>query len=127
MAKVADSTKMGSPYAVCFDEGNVNWQREPVSNQTFIAVQEQYATDRLRSKGHLVLNDVYRMLGFPDTPEGAVVGWLNDTSNGDGYVSFGVWNDEAQGERFVSGGERSVWLDFNVDGPVWNMIGKVKK
>lgn len=123
--KVVDPSKGGSPYSFCFDESNPNWNREQSYNQTFILVQQQYANDRLLAKGHLMLNDVLRSLGMKETPAGAVTGWVrNNESGGDNYVSFGVFRNEDMGEMFVSGQERSIWLNFNVDGVVWDKIGK---
>lgn len=122
--KVERSTgKGGSPYAVVFDETNPNWNRELEFNQFFLASQLTYANERLRARGFLFLNDVYQALGFPVTKDGQVVGWLAD-GTGDGYVSFGIFdeNNEIQGSKFVSGEERSVWLDFNVDGNVLDKI-----
>jgi hypothetical protein len=49
------------------------------------------------------------------------VGWVK--GNGDDYIDFGVFRgDVYMGQQFASGNEKSVWLDFNVDGSVWNKI-----
>ena len=69
----------------------------------------------------LFLNEVYDMIGFEHTPEGAVAGWVKD--NGDGFVSFGlddVNNESAR--RFVNGEDNVVLLDFNVDGIIFDKI-----
>jgi len=114
-----------SGYAKIFDEFNVNWQKHPMNNQTFIQVQQTYANDLLRSRGHVFLNEVYTMLGFDHTQEGAVVGWLRenpDKSISDAHIDFGIFRNEDQGMAFVMDEERSILLDFNVDGVIWDKI-----
>jgi Family of unknown function (DUF6353) len=118
-----------SIYARWFDEGSTNWQRNPMHNQMFIRSQQDWANDMLRAHGYLFLNDVYKMLGLELTPEGQLVGWVLDNERGgDNYVDFGVFsNDFFIAERFVNGDERNILLDFNVDGQVYDLIGKKKR
>lgn len=119
---VRDVPASASIYARVFDESNPNWNREHMYNQTFIQCQQNYANDLLNSRGHVMLNDVYDMLGMSRTPAGAIVGWVK--GNGDGFIDFGVFEgDRYSGMRFVIGAERSVILDFNVDGVVYELIG----
>lgn len=73
---------------------------------------------RLALKGHVFLNEVYDKLGIERTPEGQIVGWVYD--KGSGYIDFGL--DSPESDTFMSGKERSVWLDFNVDGPILDLI-----
>lgn len=113
--------KGGSPYKVLFDETNQNWQRADEYNQIFIQAQQNFANDLLRAKGHVFLNDVHDMLGLPRTKAGQIVGWVMN-GDGDNYIDFGVFNNLERGMRFVSGDERSIWLDFNVDGPVLDLL-----
>lgn len=121
--KAKVSTEVGgSPYKVLFDETNQNWQRAAEYNQIFIQAQQNYANDLLRAKGHVFLNDVHDMLGLPRTKAGQIVGWVAD-GEGDNYIDFGVFNgDFTSAMRFVSGEERSIWLDFNVDGNVLDLL-----
>lgn len=112
-----------SGYAKCFDETNRNWRgnEDPSYNRTFIMTVQNYATDKLRDRDHIFLNEVYDMLGMARTPAGSQVGWIK--GKGDQYVSFGVFSgDQFMGERFVMGEEGSIWLDFNVAGEIWNLI-----
>lgn len=110
-----------SIYARCFDENSSSWQRAPGYNQVFIRAQQAYANDLLNARGHVLLNDVYDMLGLSRTKEGAVVGWV--LGNGDGFIDFGVFSgDTHMAKQFVNGAERNVWLDFNVDGIVYDKI-----
>ncbi len=110
-----------SQYAVCFEKGNHYWKPEHMYNQMFLQAQQNYANDKFNAEGHLFLNDVYRMLGFPDTSAGAVTGWVK--GHGDDSVEFGFFGyDSYMGDMFVQGNERSVWLDFNVAGVVYDLI-----
>ena len=80
-------------------------------------------------QGHLFLNEVYDMIGLPRTKAGAVVGWLYPAGRYDdlqlnGFVDFGIfdmWSDAKRAD-FVNGYERSILLDFNVDGCIYNYI-----
>lgn len=111
-----------SPYAKLWDESSSSWNNDPTYNLVFLRAQQQIQTDRLRSKGHLFLNEVYDDLGLERTPAGQVVGWV--LGNGDDYVDFGIFNSEMEPEHlaFFSGREDAIWLDFNVDGLVYDKI-----
>lgn len=125
-AEVVDpKSVLESPYARIFDNGNTGWTKDPESNMFFLKQQEAYANDRLQTKGYLFLNEVYDMLGFPRTKAGQCVGWVYDPEhpNGDNYVDFGIVNVYSEANRrFVNGYERSVVLDFNVDGNILDLI-----
>lgn len=116
--RMADPNKW-SPYAKFFDEYNRNWQKSPELNRLFVQCQQNYANDLLHARGHLFLNEVYDMLGIDHTSAGAIVGWVID-NGGDNYVDFGIF--EAGNAQFVNGWERSIILDFNVDGVVFDKI-----
>lgn len=58
-----------------FGPENKNWDPAPVVCENFLNTVERHANDRLRWKGHLFLNEVYAMLGMPETRLGAVMGW----------------------------------------------------
>lgn len=119
--KVSDPTQSHSIYARVFDESNQWFKKNSTMNRMFLTAQQNHANDLLKIRGHLFLNDVYRMLGFPDTPEGAVVGWID--GYGDSFVSFDIFNlDDPSKIEFINGYERSIWLDFNVDGVIYDLI-----
>lgn len=124
--KVMDSETgyLASPYAKIFDETNVNWERDPEFNLSFLTAQQRFANDKLHARGHLFLNEVYDMLGFPRTKAGQVVGWIWDTSNegiGDNYIDFGIFDvTRKKNADFVNGYEPAIVLDFNVDGNIWD-------
>lgn len=119
IAKIADGEY--SVYARCFDESNPNYQKHSDYNKMFVMAQQNYINHKLEAHGHVFLNEVYDMFGFERTSAGAVVGWLfDDTGNGDGYIDFGLY--EAHNADFVAGREKAIWLDFNVDGVIYDLI-----
>ena len=112
-----------SGYAKFFDEFNKNWKKSSEYNLLFLNCQQNYANDLLRARGHVFLNDVYDMLGLPRTKEGQVVGWVYDSNKGDNFIDFGIYNPERpEAREFVNGYERSILLDFNVDGMILDLI-----
>ena len=121
---VADPNEY-SDYARIFDNGNYGWSKDAESNLIFLKQQQNWANDKLKAKGHLFLNEVYDMLGFKRTKAGQVVGWIYDEEHptGDNFVDFGIYNLNIEKARdFVNGYERSIILDFNVDGPIMDLI-----
>lgn len=111
-----------SVYAKFFDEASANWHKNPEYNLVFLKCQQTYANDMLRARGHLFLNEVYDMLGIERTQAGAAVGWVM-SKDGDNFVDFGMYDlNNPAGRRFVNGEERSILLDFNVDGVIWDKI-----
>lgn len=115
-----------SPYSFCFDECSPNWTKDPEWNKMFLLKQQNYWNDRLKRKGHVVLNEVLDSIGIDRTKAGAVTGWVykeGDTEHGDNFIDFGIFDIHSEAaRRFVNGYERSVWLDFNVDGVIWDQI-----
>lgn len=112
-----------SPYAQCFEESNENWRPGGNTNWFFLHSQERYWNNKLQTQGHVFLNDVYESLGLQKTKAGQVVGWVAGEQERDGYISFGIFENE-RSERvrdFMTGAEDSIWLDFNVDGMVLDM------
>lgn len=109
-----------SAYAQLFTEGNVNWTPNADNNWFFLTSQQRYWNDKLQRDGVLFLNDVLDALGLPKTKAGQVVGWaVGESSIGDGYIDFGI-SDSLQ--AFFTDAEGSVWIDFNVDGEVLNLL-----
>lgn len=117
----------GSPYAEVFDERSRFFSREPGRNAATINMKQNWANDKLRAQGHLYLNEVLDMLGLPRSLPGTVVGWVyrhdNEAKTGDNYVDFGVFCGETEWvEAFIDGDEKYCTLDFNVDGPISEIL-----
>jgi len=113
-----------SPYAKFFDEFSAQWSKDPEHNLFFLRAQQNYANDLLKSHGHVFLNEVYDLLGIPRTSAGAVVGWVRNSDAGDSFIDFGIYSPSfaGGGPDFVNGYERSILLDFNVDGVIYDKI-----
>jgi hypothetical protein len=121
---VADPN-LNSDYARFFDDGCTGWDKDSEYNLMFLKSQQAHANDILRTRGHLFLNEVYDMLGIPRSKAGNIVGWVYDEKNpnGDNFVDFGIYDLYDEKKRdFVNGYERSILLDFNVDGDIWSLM-----
>ncbi len=105
-------------YQRTFDETNQNWSNMDDKNDFFLHMVERYMNDQFTIKGWMILNDVYKALGFKETPEGAVVGWSKNVE-GDEFISIGLDNDINMRE-----GDTRFILDFNVNGVIFNHIGE---
>ncbi|MCI0501308.1 MAG: DUF6353 family protein, partial [Epsilonproteobacteria bacterium] len=95
-------------------------------NLAFLLGQQQWFNTKLQRYGHVFLNEVYDALGYEHTSEGAIVGWVSNNKNGtgDGYIDFSIYDIVAVPQRkdFVNGVVNFVYLDFNVDGPIFDLI-----
>lgn len=127
IARIKSYGDGSSPYSRIFGPGNPNYQNTAQYNLYFLGLIQNTVNDQLRARGHLFLNDVYRELGFPDTEEGAVTGWLRD-GDGDGFIDFNVWTDRnmVQVHEFHMGKDGAFLLDFNVDGPIYKKLNRKK-
>lgn len=122
--EVVDDSEIGQ-YARFFDEFSDFWEKDPEYNLMFLRRQQQYANDRLISRGYLFLNEVYEMLGLEPSKAGQVIGWLYKPNNENfqNYVDFGIYNiARKENRKFVNGIERSILLDFKPDGNILDMM-----
>lgn len=123
--KVVDyisSDEPASPYSFVYHEGNIGYTNNPKLNKMFLELQQEYANEKLKAQGYLLLNDVYTMLGHPITKAGFVVGWIykKDNEFGDNMVDFGIHGANESARLFREGVEPAILLDFNVDGNIMN-------
>lgn len=111
-----------SQYARFFDETCPNWTRDAESNLIFLKATQLYLNDKLKRQGYVFLNDAYDAIGIPRTKEGQLVGWVYNEKNptGDNCVDFGLTDPSSK--KFVNGYERTILLDFNVDGNILESI-----
>lgn len=119
--EVADATAGLGLYTYCFDESAAGWERDAERNKFFLLRQQDYANELLRSKKRVFLNEVLDMVGLPRVRAGQTVGWVYDEKNpiGDNYIDFGIFDIRCEANRnFVNGLEKSIWLNFNVDGDI---------
>lgn len=77
--------------------------------------------NKLIADGYVMLNDVYRELGFDTIPEGWSIGWVYDDENpiGDNYIDFGLYEARNKNQRAVNDWEPVILMDFNVDGNLY--------
>lgn len=118
-----------SGYACWFDDTNKNWDVTPELNFLFLRSQQTFVNQLLQANGYVFLNEVYERLGLKKTTAGQIVGWVRDSEKGDGYIDFGIFNRSADVDAvydLVTGDEKGILLDFNVDGPVYDLIGNKK-
>lgn len=123
--KTIDVANDVSEFAKFFDDGCTGWTKDPELNLAFLIKQQAFADDKLKANGYLYLNEVYDMLGIPRTKAGQIVGWIYDEKNpiGDNYVDFGIFDsNKVKNRDFVNGYERTILLDFNVDGNILNLM-----
>lgn len=117
-------------YARWFDaDSSTSWSRPHLEeyNWVFLRQQQNWANDMLHSRGYLFLNEVYGMIGLSHTSAGQIVGWIYEREGeGDGFVDFQCWDQKDNPLQFNNGREGSILLDFNVDGPIWDLIEKRK-
>ena len=114
-----------SEYARFFDDGCKGWEKDASMNKMFLMAQQQFANDILRARGHLFLNEVYDMLGMERTKAGQIVGWVYDPNRDDidNYVDFGISDiHKPEVRNFLAGFERTILLDFNIDGNILELI-----
>lgn len=114
---VADPN-LQSDYAVYFDNKSRNYETNQDYNYMFLRAQQQFANDKLQTRGHLFLNEVLDDLDLPRTSAGQIVGWTKDGP--DGYVNFRIV--EVDRETEDGRHEPALLLDFNVEGNIWDKM-----
>ena len=104
-----------------FDSSNPNWDKNPTFSMMWLRGQQNILNDILHTRGHVFLNEVYDALGFPHTPQGAVLGWID--GEGDDCIDFGLYDQNKESvRRFVNGVDNVIMLEFNHDGVIWDKI-----
>lgn len=99
-----------TPLSRVFDKDNHLWCDDLDYNRLFIKQQEEYLRHALKINGYVFLNDAYKLLGFPVTSLGQIVGWIYDENK---PLTISVVSD---------GKDPDLILDFNVDGEILSRI-----
>lgn len=108
------------PYRL-FDKFNPHWDNyDRKKNAIFLGLVLGELNDQLREDGVVTLNQALQALGFEPAglSEGDCEGWVYepDPNYGDGYITFGVWDDGfAAGMDWINGKVDVLKLRFNVD------------
>lgn len=117
-----------STYARIFDaahckqfDGGQSGMATSYYNKEFLDRQQRYFNMMLKYRlNHTVfLNEVYEALGYELTKAGQSVGWHYDPDHPTGDNKIEFVPIEFYDEAFQA---KSVILDFNVDGPVWDFL-----
>lgn len=119
-----------SPYVFNFSRyTSWQWDGNPLSNLATLRNAENWACDQLRIQKHLFLNDVLKRLGMDPVPNGQLVGWLFDESEGhqgDNFVDFGLCEGYASAHDEIMCDQdtlkKSIRLNFNCQGEIWDKI-----
>lgn len=101
-----------------FHPGWDNYDRK--KNAIFVGLVLGELNDLLRERGYVLLDEALGRLGFdiPDGSEGEYEGWVYEPhpDYGDGYISFGIWDDGfAAGMDWLNGKVDVIKIKFNVD------------
>lgn len=102
-----------------FFSGSRYAARDHDYNMMFLRAEQNYANDKLTSRGYLFLNEIYERLGLPMTKAGQIVGWVKHSNKSDGFVDFKI---REIGRNADGCYEPDILLDFNVDGPILDLI-----
>lgn len=126
-----------SPYSRIWDESALEWSPNREIQYLTLRSLENHFNRELDARGVVFLNDVYKALGLPMSPEAALVGWIKNYETpkmkalaeklgrtpGDGVIDFGVFDGETASARaYLAGDDDRVVLDFNVDGVVYDLV-----
>ena len=112
-----------SPYEFDFNRHTapMTWSPNPDYSETYLRNIQNYFNDLLQTRGHVFLNEVLDQIGLKRTPAGAVCGWYKGA--GDDYIDFGYMDSFMRDYKIDSDlCRKNIHLNFNVDGPIWNMI-----
>lgn len=123
--EVVDPNAARSEFTYCFDETNPLYQKDAEYNKMFLLRQQAWFNEKLKTNGYVYLNEVLEGLGFERSKAGQIVGWVLDENSpyGDGYIDFNIFDiDDPNKREFVNGYERAIWLDFNVDGNILDLM-----
>lgn len=116
-AKVTEPARIISPYAMFFDEANVNYiSGDPIHNSDFLQDTEMMLNRKLRARGWLFLNEARIGYGFKPIPEGQVMGWtydMKDPNQDHDPINCGIDMIDYQEVRdFRNGFEKTFIIDF---------------
>lgn len=109
-------------YSRWFDESCKNYEGNMDYDMLYLRSQQQFANDKLKVDGYLFLSDIYEALGIPRTKMSQTVGWIYkpNNENGDNFVDFGLM--ELYREIEDGSYKKGIFMNFNVDGPILDLI-----
>lgn len=125
--KVKSTIDVAAPstndYARFFDDTCEAYESNMDYNLMYLRSQQSLANDKLKANGYLFLSDIYDQLGIKRTKMSQTVGWIykpEGNEAGDNFVDFGIL--ETNRETEDGGYEKAILMEFNVDGPILDLI-----
>lgn len=105
------------------------WYRHPDYMEKQLQGIEVALTEILLTRGWLLLNEAYDMLGLPRSAAGCIVGWrLSHDGSTDNHVSLGLDKLPSDWKRQMRLGTMwSIFINPNVDGPILDAITDTEK
>lgn len=109
-------------YSRWFDESCKAYEGNMDYDMAYLRSQQEFANARLKADGFLFLSDIYEALGIPRTKMSQTVGWVYkpNNENGDNVVDFRLI--ELYKETDDGTYKKGIFMDFNVDGPILDLI-----
>lgn len=107
-----------------FKRGCSGWTNDMDLNLMQLRGSQNYANDKLRTRGYMYLNEICDMIGIHTTKGGQILGWVrHDVSDGDGYIDFRMRVVDIPIDGNPDNGyEPAILLDFNVDGNILDLM-----
>lgn len=111
-----------SPFARVFDDASRHWDKSPEYNFMQLKASQEYFNNVLRTKGVVLVNDIYDALDIPRTEIGSSWGWHydpHDPKYSDVIIDFGLYRiDRPAARDFMNGYENCFILDLKPMGKV---------
>lgn len=113
-------------HSAFFDHNSTEYISDPKDNYNlmFLEIQESMCNDKIRSQGFLFENDVRKLLGVPQTPEGQRFGWIYDPNGPTRPISFGIkdYNAAVIPNIINEPDMKGIYLEFNVQGDIMDKV-----
>lgn len=118
-----------SPYSQLLDPEDALGRNcsDPFYVDSTLVTTENWMNDRLRSEGHVYLNDIRKELGLATDDVGQLVGWIYDpqrVKDGNGDNQIRIIRKDIRVPREDGGFDLEIWLDFNVDGVIFGKMSQ---
>lgn len=114
-----------SELAVCFDDKCKGWNSNPEFTKAHLLRVQDYFNQRLKSVGHVFLNEIYEAFGLQGTKSGHMIGWVynEEDSSLSNCIDFGLFETYKEQTRdFMNGRDKFCWVDFNIDGNIYDIL-----
>ena len=129
-----DNPDPNATFEVLYGENQNNWSRDALDNFNFLMLTQDVFNNRLRQRGWVTLDEIYRYLGFTTGYLGKkralaakYLGWVYDPKRKDldNFISFGLTypgTKQALPEinKQITCNEPCFFLRFNPDGNILN-------